>query len=228
MRDRDVLAREQTPNGEIQLQRLNQKPPVYEIIFNGVFMVASYNQLSERRLATLAIEPLSGKNLRVLIGGLGIGYTLQATLAHQTVGAVEVVELDEHIIEWNKRFFGELNGHALSDPRVRLIQMDFARYLDETTGTYQAIVLDLDNGPNWLVLESNGRMYSVETLRKMRGLLEAGGVLTVWSAERDGVFRQRLQGAFEQVDEIVINDLDQRGRPVDYFVYRARKGEEGF
>ncbi len=224
MKDRDVLVREQTPHGEIQLQRLNQEPAVYEIIFNGVFMIASYNQLSERKLATLAIEPLAGKNLRVLIGGLGMGYTLQAALAYETVRTVEVVELNEHIIEWNRRFFGELNGHALSDPRVRLIQMDFARYLDETTERYQAIALDLDNGPGWLVLESNERIYGVETLRKMQRLLTAGGVLTVWSAERDGTFRQRLQESFEQVEEIVINDMDRRGREVDYFIYRTRKG----
>lgn len=223
-----VLARETTPQGEIQLQQWIEadRPgqPVYEIIFNGVFLMASYNERSGKAVATLAIEPLAEKRqaMRVLIGGLGIGYTLQAALGYEGVQAVDVVEIEEHIIRWAQRFFGELNGHALADPRVRLIQMDLGDYLFQTEETYDAIILDVDNGPTWLALESNQRLYEKPTLARMKDLLAEGGVLTVWAAEKCPDFQKRLEEVFGQAEEITVQEIDRRSRPTDYFIYRAR------
>jgi spermidine synthase len=222
-----VLARETSPQGEIQLQQWIETnglgQPVYEIIFNGVFLMASYNERAEKAVATLAIEPLVGKGqaMRALIGGLGMGYTLQAALGYVGIQAVDVVEIEEHIIRWAKRFFGELNGHALADPRVRLIQMDLMDYLFQTEETYDAIILDVDNGPTWLTLESNQRLYERPTLARMKDLLTEGGVLTVWAAERCPDFQKRLGEVFGQAEEIIIQETDRRGRPMDYFIYRA-------
>lgn len=223
-----VLAREMTPQGEIQLQQWIETDgpgqPVYEIIFNGVFLMASYNERAEKALATLAIEPLAGERqaMRALIGGLGMGYTLQATLGYDKVWAVDVVEIEKHIIRWAQRFFGELNGHALSDPRVRLMQMDLKDYLFQTQEIYDAIILDVDNGPTWLALESNQRLYERPTLARMKDLLTEGGVLTVWAAEKCPGFQKRLEEVFGQSEEIKIQEADRRGRPTDYFIYRAR------
>jgi spermidine synthase len=159
--------------------------------------------------------------MRALIGGLGMGYTLQAALGYVGIQAVDVVEIEEHIIRWAKRFFGELNGHALADPRVRLIQMDLMDYLFQTEETYDAIILDVDNGPTWLTLESNQGLYERPTLARMKDLLTEGGVLTVWAAERCPDFQKRLGEVFGQAEEIIIQETDRRGRPMDYFIYRA-------
>ncbi|MFB0537637.1 MAG: spermine/spermidine synthase [Anaerolineae bacterium] len=228
-----VLARETTPQGEIQLQQWIETnetgQPVYEIIFNGVFLMASYNERSGKAVATLAIEPLAGERqvMRALIGGLGMGYTLQAALDYDGIQAVDVVEIEKHIISWAKRFFGELNGHALSDPRVRLIQMDLGDYLSQTEETYEAIILDVDNGPTWLALESNQRLYERPTLARIKDLLTEGGVLTVWAAEKCLDFQKRLEEVFGQAEEITVQEADRRGRPTDYFIYRARSLDKG-
>jgi spermidine synthase len=223
-----VLARETTPQGEIQLQQWIEtdgpSQPVYEIIFNGVFLMASYNERSGKAVATLAIEPLAGERqaMRALIGGLGMGYTLQAALGYDGIQAVDVVEIEEHIVHWAQKFFGELNGHALSDPRVRLIQMDLRDYLFRTEETYDAIILDVDNGPTWLALESNQRLYERPTLARMKDLLTEGGVLTVWAAEKCPDFQKRLEEVLGQAEEITVQETDGRGRPTDYFIYRTR------
>jgi spermidine synthase len=228
-----VLARETTPQGEIQLQQWIETnetgQPVYEIIFNGVFLMASYNERSGKAVAILAIEPLAGERqvMRALIGGLGMGYTLQAALDYDGIQAVDVVEIEKHIISWAKRFFGDLNGHALSDPRVRLIQMDLGDYLFQTEETYDAIILDVDNGPTWLALESNQRLYERPTLARIKDLLTEGGMLTVWAAEKCTDFQKRLEEVFGQAEEITIQEADRRGRPTDYFIYRARSLNKG-
>jgi spermidine synthase len=223
-----VLARETTPQGEIQLQQWIEtdgpSQPVYEIIFNGVFLMASYNERSGKAVATLAIEPLAGERqaMRALIGGLGMGYTLQAALDYDGIQAVDVVEIEERIIHWAQKFFSELNGHALSDPRVHLIQMDLRDYLFRTEETYDAIILDVDNGPTWLALESNQRLYERPTLARMKDLLTEGGVLTVWAAEKCPDFQKRLEEVLGQAEEITVQETDRRGRPTDYFIYRTR------
>ena len=223
-----VLAREITPQGEIQLQWWIETDgpgqPVYEIIFNGVFLMASYNEQAGKAVATLAIDPLARERcaVRALIGGLGMGYTLQAALDYDGVQAVDVVEIEEHIINWAQKFFGELNNHALSDPRVRLVQMDLRDYLFQTEEIYDAIILDVDNGPTWLALESNQGLYEKPALARMKDLLTEGGVLTVWAAEKCLDFQKRLGEIFGQAEEITVQEMDRRGRPTDYFVYRAR------
>jgi spermidine synthase len=150
-----------------------------------------------------------------------MGYTLRAALDYDGIQAVDVVEIEEHIINWAQRFFGELNGHALSDPRVRLIQMDLRDYLFQMEEIYDAIILDVDNGPTWLALESNQRLYERPTLARMKDLLAEGGVLTVWAAEKCPDFQKRLEKVFGQAEEITIQETDRRGRLTDYFIYRA-------
>ena len=217
-----------TPRGELQLQQWlgpdEKNHPVYEIIFNGVFLMASYNELSEKELAYLAIEPLASKrqDIRVLVGGLGIGYTLRATLDCNGVQAVDVVEIEEYIISWAKGFFGELNSYACSDPRVQIIKMDLGDYIPKTEKTYDVIILDVDNGPTWLTLESNQRLYQKPTLIKIKDLLSNGGVFVVWAAQKCAAFQKRLEEVFGPTELITVNDTDRCGRSTDYFIYRTR------
>lgn len=222
-----VLERVITPHGELQLQQWpdhdKNNLPVYEIIFNGVFLMASYNELSEKALATLAIEPLASvrDDLQVLIGGLGMGYTLRAALDSEKIKVVDVVEIEGYIIRWAKSLFSELNGNACSDPRVHLIKMDLGDYLFKTVKTYDAIILDVDNGPTWLALGGNQRLYEKPALLRIRGLLGENGVFTVWAAEKSETFEMRLKEVFGQAELITVQDIDRSGRSTDYFVYRA-------
>jgi spermidine synthase len=222
-----VIERATTPRGELQLQQRflpTEERPVYEIIFNGIFLMASYNQRSERSLATLAIEPLKSArhNLEILIGGLGMGYTLRAALDFQDVQSVDVVEIEEHIIRWAKGPFRGLNGNACFDSRVHLIEMDLGDYLLSTEKAYDAIILDVDNGPTWLALGSNRRLYQMPALIKIRDLLRGSGIFTVWAAEQSEAFEKTLQQAFASVELITVRDRDRRARRIDYFIYRCR------
>jgi len=222
-----VIERVTTPRGELQLQQWSRPGarPVYEIIFNGVFLMASYNERSEKALATMAIEPLRPvrEGFRVLIGGLGMGYTLRAALDFHEVQIVDVVEIEGHIIRWAKEIFSELNARGCSDPRVALIETDFGDYLLRTEKTYDAIILDVDNGPTWLALETNRRLYERQTLIRIRDLLCSGGVFIVWSAERSEAFEGRLEEVFERMETITVGDTDMRGDPTEYYLYRAQR-----
>ena len=223
-----ILTRVLTPRGELQLQQWlgpdEKNHPVYEIIFNGVFLMASYNELSEKELACLAIEPLASKrhDIRVLVGGLGIGYTLRATLDYNVVQAVDVVEIEEYIISWAKGLFCELNNHACSDPRVHIIKMDLGDYILKIGKTYDVIILDVDNGPTWLALGSNQRLYQKPALLKIKDLLSNGGVFIVWAAQKCAAFQKRLEEVFGPTELITVQDTDRCGRSTDYFIYRTR------
>lgn len=218
-----VLERAETGRGEVVLRRRAHADAfVYEIIFNGVFLMASSNAPSARELASLALDKLAGRTgLRLLIGGLGMGFTLQAALEHPQVVRVDVVEVEARIVEWAERYFGSLNGHALGDRRVHVIVEDLAPYLRKTASHYDAILLDVDNGPAWLVFAENAAVYDSEALERMRALLTPGGVLTVWAAERAPAFAAELASILDWMDEVVVHEEDERGRSVEYYIYRA-------
>jgi spermidine synthase len=224
--DKVVIERVATPRGEIQLQqrlRPAEEKPVYEIIFNGVFLMASYNERSEKALATLAIEPLASAGVQVLIGGLGIGHTLRAALDFESVQTVEVVEIEQYIMRWARGPFRELNGSACSDPRVQLIEMDLGEYLFRTEKTYDAIILDVDNGPTWCTLESNRSLYERQTLIRIRDILFNGGVFTVWASEKSDAFERMLKEVFGCAEAITVEDSDTRGCSTDYTIYRVQR-----
>lgn len=224
--ERIVLARHPTPGGEIQLQGrpLPDGSLAYEIISDGVFLMASYNQVSERALASHGLETLGASQHaepRVLVGGLGMGFTLQEVLSRE-VARVDVVEISPYVIEWNGTFFAALNGDVLADPRVGLIRDDLYTVLRTSPPvTYHAILLDVDNGPSWLAHEDNARLYTREALERWAALLTLGGSLAVWSAQPEPEFLERAQAVFDRAEEIPILAPDHRNQPVEHFVYRA-------
>lgn len=223
-----VVSRVTTPQGELQLQKWmaadGGNHSVYEIIFNGVFLMASYNELSSRAAATLAIEPLikERKDIRALIGGLGIGYTLRAAIDFNTVSAIDVVEINDYIIHWAMSVFTELNGNALSDSRVHLLHMDVKDHIMTTTTTYDTIILDVDNGPTMLALEDNRGLYEKQFLIRMKDILTEGGILTVWAEKECQPFHTRLEEIFGSAEVISVQEKDRRGNPTDYYIYRTR------
>jgi spermidine synthase len=220
----NVLAREETERGELVLRRrdMPDSDAIYEIIFNGVFLMASTNAPSARQLAFQGLNPLAGKRgMSVLVGGLGMGCTLQAVLEHASVEQVRVVELEPLIVEWARTHFGPLNSQALDDQRTEVVVADLARYLETAEGRYDAILLDVDNGPAWLVFEQNAAVYCGPALERMRDMLNPGGVLAVWAAECTPSFLEDLERTFAWADEVVVQEMDERGRPVDYYIYRG-------
>ena len=231
--EREIIARHATEEGVIQLQRrrLDDGSPAYEIIVDGVFLMASYNQASERALAEHALPAILARprdQQRLLIGGLGMGFTLQTALAGD-VAAVDVVELSTHIIEWNRTYFAPLNGRALADPRATLIQDDLYAVLERTPADrYCAILLDVDNGPSWLAHAGNARLYTDEALARWAALLMDRGLFAVWSAQAEPDFLARMEAVFDGVTETVIHAPGPDERVVDHFIYSgSRVGEKG-
>jgi len=219
-----VLARHATDTGEIQLQHrlLTDGSDVFEIISDGVFLMSSQFHLGEQVLAQRAlsrIEQHVPADRRVLIGGLGMGFTLQKTLEH-AVTQVDIVEISNHVIDWNRRFFTPLNKGALSEPRAHLIHHDLYSVLNRTEpATYAAIILDVDNGPSWLAHDQNARLYTDEALAIWSTLLVPGGVLAVWSAQMEPEFMERMKRHFRDLEGATVPVPDPKGRRRDDYVY---------
>ena len=161
---------------------------------------------SEKALAELACAKIAHvKKPRVLIGGLGMGFTLAAAL--QTVGAdaeVVVAELVPEVVEWNRTLIGAPSGHPLADPRSSVYVGDVADLIRQSAGGFDAVLMDVDNGPEALVRRQNDWLYSADGLRATRAALRPRGVLAVWSASPDRAFSKRLQHAGFEVNEHVV------------------------
>jgi spermidine synthase len=188
-----TIERVPSARGEVVLRRRGE---VYEIISNGTFLMDTSSGTSERLLATTAT---SHGAQRVLIGGLGVGFTLAEVLAQPGVESVTVVEIEDAVVRWNRGPLAQVNGHALDDPRVRVAIADFGSWLASCEERFDAICLDVDNGPDWTVVESNRRLYGVDMLRLLKNRLSKRGRLAVWSAAASPPFVERLRSVFDDV-----------------------------
>ncbi|MHA7819636.1 MAG: spermidine synthase [Erythrobacter sp.] len=163
-------------------------------------------RFSEEQLAELTLDRLASETPRILVGGYGMGFTLRAALARMGKEAEIVVgEISPKIIEWAEGPMAELTGRCLEDPRLDLRICDVAALIDDaidgTAERFDAILLDVDNGPDGLVRADNNRLYSKTGLGKARDALKAGGVVSVWSAAPDPAFRRRMKEAGFEVEE---------------------------
>jgi spermidine synthase len=152
---------------------------------------------SEEALASLGMTAMPDPAApHVLVGGLGMGYTLRATLNHlPPAGTVVVAELLPAVVEWNRGPLGPLAEHPLSDRRVRVQHGDVARMLGANPGAFDAVLLDVDNGPAAFTTDFNGGLYDNAGVANARAALKPGGMLAVWSAWDDRKFEQRLRYA---------------------------------
>ena len=180
---------------------------------------------SEEALAVMTCARLGKrKGLRMLIGGYGMGFTLRAALAELDADArIEVAELVPQILDWARGPMADLTGDCLEDRRVEIVFEDVAVPIMAGAGTYDAILLDVDNGPDGLVRERNGRLYSARGLAAARDALTPGGVLAVWSAGSDEKFTRRLRDAGFAVDEVAVKARSNGKGPrhVIWFATRA-------
>lgn len=178
--------------GELILYRQGDE---YMIRVDGHELMSSRAHGSEEDLARLACEPLEGIPApKVLLGGLGMGYTLRAALDVLPPDAVvTVVELVPAVLEWNRGPLGGLAKQPLNDNRVRVRLEDVGAVMRKSNRFYHAIILDVDNGPTALTSRSNHFLYSRPGLAVARRALTPGGILAVWSASPDERFTQRLR-----------------------------------
>jgi len=179
---------------------------------------------SEDALAELTCARMvNSTNPRLLIGGLGMGFTLAAALrCLGDLAQVVVAELVPGVVAWNRGVLGEPAGNPLRDPRVSVYEKDVARVMMAGTGTYDAILLDVDNGPEGLTRKENDWLYGEDGLNEACAALRAGGVLAVWSAGPDQAFLQRLHKAGFEVEEARVRAHGSKGaRHVIWFARRV-------
>ena len=189
--------------GQLQLVRYGQD---YEILFGDEQLMGSWAYRSEQALATLVFERLGERVGRVLIGGLGMGFTLAAARSALPPSATIVVaELVPQVVAWARGLLAHIMGDSLSDPRVSLEVRDVHDVIVEQHGSFDAILLDVDNGPDGLINLANERLYCNWGLRAACSALRPGGMLAVWSAHPDHDFSDRLRRAGFAVEEVTVD-----------------------
>jgi spermidine synthase len=213
-----VLARVEGRCGELVLRRDGEH---FEVIANGVFLMDTRGGgRSERLLVKAAVERMAAPRGHVLIGGLGVGFSLDEAVQHDRVARVTVVEREPAVIDWARGPLAPFNGHALGDPRVCCVEADLLEHLRDGGTTYDAICLDIDNGPDWIVTEGNAGLYTDAGLTAVTSRLSEGGVLGVWSATASPGFAGRLRKRFDEVEVLTVPV--PRGEPDTVFVARQQ------
>jgi len=170
----------------------------YCIRLNGQDLMHSSAAASELRLGELAAEGLSNQpDTRFLLGGLGLGFTLKGLLERvDHTAKVQVAELVPEIVDWNRNLLPHLNGSLLNDSRVEVMLKDvWTAIVEAPPAWYDALVLDIDNGPTAMVQKQNSRLYSLKGLQRIASLLKPNGRALFWSARIDPVFADRLARA---------------------------------
>jgi spermidine synthase len=183
--------------------RLKRRGGEFSISLGRIELMNSRLSGSEEALATLAAERLADRRAaRVLIGGLGMGFTLRAALASFSADArITVAELVPAVVDWGRGPMAELFAGCLEDPRIDIRVADVATIIGEVRAGYDAILLDVDNGPDGLTAAANDGLYGARGLAEALAALRSNGVLAVWSAYRDAAFRDRLARAGFAVEE---------------------------
>jgi spermidine synthase len=213
----EIVAYEEGPRGEVVLRRRGE---VTELIVNGAFVMDTVDSSTERLLADAALERAHDP-ATVIVGGLGLGFTVQALLADQRVQHIDVVELEPAVIEWVRTGRIPQTAAVLDDPRVRTHEDDIRRWLPgRPNASADVILLDVDNGPGFLVHLANAEIYERPFLAELERVLRPDGVVVFWSAARALELHNLLEhrfGGCEELHRIVHRD----GRELDYYLYLA-------
>jgi spermidine synthase len=221
MKPQHTLGRSSTPDGgEIVLY---ERDGAYFIRVNGLELMTSRAHGSEEDLARLALAKLQTKKPKVLVGGLGMGFTLRAVLdAVPKTAKVMVAEILPAVIEWNRNELAHLAHSPLDDPRVVVVERDVAEIIATGPSAFDAILLDVDNGPAALTVSENERLYGPSGLATIHRCLKPGGVLGVWSADPDRVFEKRLaKTGFKVFTETVSARRGAKGPKHTIFIGKA-------
>jgi len=203
MKPRELIGTAKVPGG-VEL-RLFRHGDDHMIMVDANELMSSRVGGSEEALALMTCERLGKPNAHLLIGGYGMGFTLRAALGVLGPDArLTVAELVPEIINWARGPMAALTAGCLDDPRVHLVAGDVAAAIASGTKRYDAILLDVDNGPSGLVRTANDGLYSLRGLALARAALRPGGILAIWSAAPDAAFTRRLKDAGFKVDEVIV------------------------
>lgn len=217
----ETLAKTTAPDGiELELRRRGRE---FLIRAGGYDLMSSDDEGSSRALADLGLKALGRPAKHVLVGGLGMGYTLRAALDGVGPDAiVEVAELVPAVVAWNRDALADVAGRPLDDPRARVFEGDVLERIGQAKGTLDAILLDVDNGPDALAHEGNEAIYANAGLGRAHAALAPGGVLGVWSFSDDAAFTRRCRRAgFETTVERV--PASRKGRGRHHFIWLGRR-----
>jgi len=220
MKRHELLAETITPDG--MRMTLSSHAGNYYIEVENQALMSTRAPGSERALGALAGRELHGhKRPRVMIGGLGLGFTLASALEALPSGAeIVVVEYFEIIVDWNRKFAFQAGEDLLADPRVHVEVCDVVDYLRSVKRPFDAILLDVDNGPDAWTMESNDRLYDKTGLKRIRSALNPGGLLAVWSAMASPRFEKRMAQAGYQVESESVRSRDRKGERHTIFIGR--------
>ena len=205
-----VAAAQIPGGGEIRLMRRGAE---FSILLGAVELMNSRRGWSEEALAARTCQRLQGRSRpKLLIGGLGMGFTLRAALAAlDSDAAVVVAELVPAVVAWARGPLAEVFAGSLDDPRVSLVEGDVGTLIRSADAAFDAILLDVDNGPAGQTRESNDSLYGPRGLGAARRALRPGGVLAVWSVAPNAAFADRMRGAGFAVDDIPVRTHQGRG-----------------
>ncbi|MEU6203342.1 spermidine synthase [Micromonospora musae] len=213
-----VVDRVVTERGELVLRRCAEH---LEIISNGVFLMDTRAGTSERLLVRESLRSMPAGG-RILIGGLGVGFSLAEAVASPVPAEIVVVEIEATLIDWHRDRLAAFSEHALDDARVRIVNDDIVRWLGTTDEVFDAICLDVDNGPEWTVFQDNAALYGDDGLELLRDRLTDGGVLAAWSAAAAPAYAARLAALIGPVSTHRVEV--PRGEPdVVYLARRTRR-----
>lgn len=219
------MARAESERGELLLRERSPEQggsPVLELRANGVFVMDSSEHASEQALADAALALVETPR-RVLIGGLGLGFTLDRVLGDRRVEQCVVVEIEPALVEWMREGTVPHGPRLLADSRVRPVVADVALALAEAApASYDVVLLDVDNGPGYLVHDANADLYSAPFLRAVHDRLAPGGAVALWSAARSPELLDALSEVFGQVDEIA-HEVRLQDRDDHYWLYAGRR-----
>ncbi len=232
-----TVARADTPRGEIALRERGEEPyVVHELVVAGVFAMDSLDTSTETLLAERALAGHADP-ARVLVGGLGLGFTAWTVLKDHRVHRVDVVELEPDLLDWARLGLTPTLAMVARHPRVALHEGDVADVLADAlaggpaaapggpavaglTGPWDLVLLDVDNGPSFLVHEDNRRLYSTDALAAALAHLAPGGVLALWSAQPEPDLLARLRELAPT--EEVLDEVTRAGRVLTYATYLVR------
>lgn len=203
----NVVARATTERGELVLRGVGDD---FEVISNGTFLMDTRDGRSERLLVDAALQRHPAPR-EVLIGGLGVGFSVLAALADSRVNRVTVVEIEQVLVDWHDTYLAAVTGGLLHEPRVEIVVADIATHLAACASSYDVVCLDVDNGPDWTVTDANAALYDDAGSRLLLAALRPRGVLSVWSASSSPQYEQRLRTVLD--DLTVLEVARDRGEP---------------
>jgi spermidine synthase len=213
------------PGAEVEL-RLMQRGSEFSMMLGSSELMNSRLSGSEEALATLACKRIEAvKRPHLLIGGLGMGFTLRAALA--VLGAearIVVAELVPAVIAWARGPMADLFGDSLEDPRANILSADVVGVIQSQPSAFDAILLDVDNGPEALIRKANDALYNPKGLKAIRRALRPGGVLAVWSSGPNGSFSRRLHDAGFEVNEVGVRATTKRSGAHHVIWFATRLG----